>query len=106
VDFSNAEMSWPWMLLGLPLRSPMLLASLFVLPWMMFSCPSLWLGWFSYNENLDFGVGTPLPVSGAFPWKYSVSIPSIAPSGAYEVDLTFSDQDGMPLTCMQVNFNL
>lgn len=35
-----------------------------------------------------------------------VSIPSIAPSGAYQVDLTFSDQNGMPLTCLQVNFSL
>jgi len=26
--------------------------------------------------------------------------------GAYEVALTFSDQIGMPLTCMQVDFNL
>ena len=52
------------------------------------------------------GVGTALPVTGSFVWKYAVSVPSIAPSGAYQVDLTYSDQNGMPLTCIQVNFNL
>ena len=35
---------------------------------------------FSYSENLDMSVGTSMPVTGDFTWKYGVSIPSIAPS--------------------------
>ena len=61
-----------------------------------------------FSENIDMSQGTTLPIAAnaTFVFKYSVSIPSIAPSGAYVVDLTFVDQTGVPLTCIAVSFAL
>jgi len=61
-----------------------------------------------FNEQIDMADTTTLPIqSGSeFVMKYSVGIPSVAPSGAYQVNLTFIDQDGNPLLCVEVNFSI
>jgi hypothetical protein len=59
-----------------------------------------------FSENLDMSVGTKLPVNGDFTWKYQVLIPSFAPSGSYSVDLTFMDQNKVPITCVEVDMTL
>jgi len=35
----------------------------------------------------------------AFNWLFSVEIPSIAPSGSYELSFTFNDIDGKAVAC-------
>jgi len=60
-----------------------------------------------FSENIDMSQGTTLPVGpGPIVFSYSVSIPSIAPSGNYQVNLTFNDQNANPLACLQVTFTI
>ena len=60
-----------------------------------------------YTTSEDLGLDVHLPVQpGPFVFFKSVVIPGIAPSGAYTVDLTMSDSNGQPLTCVEVSFTL
>jgi len=60
-----------------------------------------------FTETVDMSTATTLPVGpGTVDLKYSVLIPSIAPAGSYVVSLTFNDQTGTEITCIQLSLNL
>jgi len=60
-----------------------------------------------FTETIDMSTATTLPVGpGPVDLKYSVLIPSIAPAGNYVVSLTFNDQTGTEITCIQLTLNL
>jgi len=60
-----------------------------------------------FSETVDLSKAVNLPVGpGAITLNYSVLIPSIAPSGAYVVSLTFNDQTGTEITCVSVALTL
>jgi len=67
----------------------------------------LYMGVQIFSETLDLSKAVTLPVGpGPITLNYQVLIPSIAPSGGYTVQLTFNDQSGTEITCVQVAFTL
>jgi len=67
----------------------------------------LFMGIKIYSEKIDMAQATTLPVnSGPITFRYSVLIPSDAPSGPYIVQLIFNDQTNTEIGCISVYFNL
>jgi len=60
---------------------------------------------YSETDPLDGFPSLPIGPGDAV-YKHTVNIPSIAPPGSYTVDLTFKDQSGNALTCVEVLFKL
>jgi hypothetical protein len=61
-------------------------------------------GW-TLNTQYD-NWSASLQQGDALSYKFSVSIPSFAPSGPYSVSLTFQDNSGAALGCASVDFHL
>ena len=68
----------------------------------------LYLGTQIFTETVPLeNAGAVFPVGpGSMQLNYSVLIPSIAPSGAYTIQLTFNDQTATEITCISLSFNL
>lgn len=68
----------------------------------------LYLGTQIFTETVPLeNAGATFPVGpGSLQLNYSVLIPSIAPSGAYTIQLTFNDQTGTEITCIALSFSL
>jgi len=60
-----------------------------------------------FSQSNNWGDGTSLPAGpGVITYKYSITIPSIAPPGSYEIDVSFTDQNNSPVACVFVTLAL